>query len=376
MPPPTGSTRRSATPTRSGAVTSRTWPPRPAPPQDPRRARAAQRLGRDRGRHRSPTASRSVPTCTTAPTSGCTPAADGRLGFHRAGSHEVVPVDDLVLATPEVQALRDAVGDRTGAAEVRSARTRRPGRPRRRSPPAPDGSTSRTGTSTWCCSSPTAQLALRGDGVLAETVAGLTYRFDTSSFFQVSTGGAEALVTHVLEAVGPVDGALVWDLYAGVGLLSLPLARAGAEVLAVEGHGPRPGGRERTRPRPDLAVTSSTRRSGPWSPTAGTRSTRPTSSSSTRLGPARAPRSSPRWSTSHPAPSCTSPATSPRSPGTPGPDRGRLPAGLGPAARPVPAHPPRRGGGDLRPLTTPAARRRDPPVGSAGGERGAGGVTR
>jgi tRNA/tmRNA/rRNA uracil-C5-methylase (TrmA/RlmC/RlmD family) len=165
--------------------------------------------------------------------------ADGRLGFHRGGSHEVVPVDDLVLATPQVQALRDAVGDRTGAAEVTLRAFASTGTAAAVLVPGAGPLEIPEGAFDVVLQQPGgAQLPLRGEGVLAETVAGLTYRFDTSSFFQVSTGGAEALVTHVLDAVGPVDGALVWDLYAGVGLLSLPLARAGAEVLAVEGHEP------------------------------------------------------------------------------------------------------------------------------------------
>ena len=67
-------------------------------------------------------------------------------------------------------------------------------------------------------------------------VAGLSFALPTSGFFQVSTDAAEALVAEVLRAVGDVDGRLVWDLYAGIGLLALPLARAGAEVLAVEGN--------------------------------------------------------------------------------------------------------------------------------------------
>jgi tRNA/tmRNA/rRNA uracil-C5-methylase (TrmA/RlmC/RlmD family) len=164
-------------------------------------------------------------------------APDGRLGYHRAGSHEVVPVDDLVLATPEVQAVRAAVGDDTGAAEVAFRAHASTGTAAAVITPGSGGLTIPDGDFDVVLVQPDgAQLALRGDGVLAESVAGLTYRFDTSSFFQVSTGGAQALVEHVLGAVGPVDGALLWDLYAGVGLLSLPLARAGAEVVAVEGH--------------------------------------------------------------------------------------------------------------------------------------------
>jgi tRNA/tmRNA/rRNA uracil-C5-methylase (TrmA/RlmC/RlmD family) len=164
---------------------------------------------------------------------------DGRLGYHRAGSHDVVAVDDLVLATPEVQAVRDAVGDGTGAAEVAFRAHASTGTAAAVLTPGPGGLDIPEGDFDVVLAQPDGKpMPLRGDGVLAETVAGLTYRFDTSSFFQVSTGGAEALVEHVLRAAGDVQGALLWDLFAGVGLLSLPLARAGAEVVAVEGHRP------------------------------------------------------------------------------------------------------------------------------------------
>jgi tRNA/tmRNA/rRNA uracil-C5-methylase (TrmA/RlmC/RlmD family) len=164
---------------------------------------------------------------------------DGRLGFHRAGSHEVVPVDRVVLGTPQVQALRDAVGDATGAAEVTLRAHASTGTAAVAITPGPGPLQVPEGDFDVVLVQPDGrQLAMRGDGVLAEEIDGLTYRFDTSSFFQVSTGGAAALVEHVLAAAGPLDGALVWDLYAGVGLLSLPLVRAGAEVVAVEGHAP------------------------------------------------------------------------------------------------------------------------------------------
>lgn len=159
---------------------------------------------------------------------------DGHLGFHRSGSHEVVPIDRCLILTDPTQQVRDVVGDGTGAAEVtvrahgeRAAAVLRPGPGPLELPGGrvdllleqPDGS----------------HVTIRGDGVLRETVAGLEFRFPARSFFQVTTHGAEALVETVLAAVGDVEGALTWDLYCGVGLLSLPLARAGAEVIAVEG---------------------------------------------------------------------------------------------------------------------------------------------
>ncbi len=166
-------------------------------------------------------------------------ADDGRLGFHRAGSHDVVPIDRCLVLTEATQAVRDAVGDDTGAIEVALRAHEATGTATAQLTPGagplelPDG-----GFDVVLTQPNGSTVALRGDGELAEEVDGLSFGFDASSFFQVTTHGAHAIVEAVLDAVGQVQGALVWDLYAGVGLLSLPLARAGAEVVAVEGHAP------------------------------------------------------------------------------------------------------------------------------------------
>ncbi|MTV24863.1 class I SAM-dependent RNA methyltransferase [Nitriliruptoraceae bacterium ZYF776] len=180
---------------------------------------------------------------------------DGRLGFHRAGTHDVVPVEVCPILTPETQAVRAAVGDDTGAAEVAVRAHARTGTAAASLTPGPGGLAIPEGDFDLVLVQPDGStLAMRGDGVLREEVAGTTYGFDTSSFFQVTTGGAEALVAAVLEAAGDVDGALVWDLYAGVGLLSLALARAGAEVVAVEGHAPAAAWCERNAADAELMV--------------------------------------------------------------------------------------------------------------------------
>jgi 23S rRNA (uracil1939-C5)-methyltransferase len=164
-------------------------------------------------------------------------APDGRLGFHRAGSHDVVPIDRCLVLTDAAQAVRNEVGDGTGAVEVAVRAHQRTGTAAAALTPGAGPLELPEGRADLLLAQPDGRtVAIRGDGMLEEQVAGLTYRFHADAFFQVTTDGAEALVEHVLAAVGDVGGALVWDLYAGVGLLSLPLARAGAEVIAVEGH--------------------------------------------------------------------------------------------------------------------------------------------
>jgi tRNA/tmRNA/rRNA uracil-C5-methylase (TrmA/RlmC/RlmD family) len=158
---------------------------------------------------------------------------EGRLGFHRAGSHEVVPIDRCLVATDDVNDLLAGVGTSGGATTV-GLRANGPARtvilepgPGAIEPPTvaadvqllqPDGTA----------------VGLRGTGELTETVRDITYRFGPTDFFQVNIDGAAAIVDTVLDVLGDVRGQLCWDLYAGVGLLTVPLALAGAEVVAVE----------------------------------------------------------------------------------------------------------------------------------------------
>ncbi len=167
-------------------------------------------------------------------------ADDGRLGFHRAGSHDVVPVDHCLILTPATQRVRDVVGDDTHAAEVQLRAHASGGTATAVLHPAPDAPLDMPpeadGLDVVLAQPDGSTVAFRGDGVLTEQVADHTFRFDAASFFQVNTGGAQAIVEEVLAAAGDLTGAIAWDLFAGVGLLSLPLAAGGAQVVAVEGH--------------------------------------------------------------------------------------------------------------------------------------------
>jgi tRNA/tmRNA/rRNA uracil-C5-methylase (TrmA/RlmC/RlmD family) len=161
----------------------------------------------------------------------------GNLGFHRSGSHDVVPIDRCLILGDAPQALRDQVGDAGGAADVAVRAHPSTGTRAVVLTPGPSALDTPEGDFDLLLRQPDGDtVALRGDGILAEEVAGYTFRFPAGGFFQVNTGGAAAIVAAVAEACGDLSGAVAWDLYAGVGLLSLPLAAAGADVTAVEGH--------------------------------------------------------------------------------------------------------------------------------------------
>jgi tRNA/tmRNA/rRNA uracil-C5-methylase (TrmA/RlmC/RlmD family) len=158
---------------------------------------------------------------------------EGRLGFHRAGSHDVVPIEHCIVADEQVAALRTLVGDATGAREV-SLRALGSDRAAVLTPGPGPLEVPEGGITVALRAEDRAPVVLRGAGLMVTEVAGLELRVPLDAFFQVNSAGAEALVALVLELAGDVTARDVWDLYAGVGLLSLPLARAGAHVLAVE----------------------------------------------------------------------------------------------------------------------------------------------
>lgn len=77
--------------------------------------------------------------------------------------------------------------------------------------------------------------AVDGLGTAHQLINGVNYGFGVRSFFQ----GNRLLVEELVDtAIGDARGQLAVDLYAGVGLFSLQLAKTFAQVCAVEGNRP------------------------------------------------------------------------------------------------------------------------------------------
>ena len=75
-----------------------------------------------------------------------------------------------------------------------------------------------------------------GEPVVVFSLLGLQYAAQGDAFFQGHWRLNERVVAAVRTALQPLAGKRILDLYAGAGNFSLPLAAAGAEVIAVEEH--------------------------------------------------------------------------------------------------------------------------------------------
>lgn len=160
---------------------------------------------------------------------------DGRLGFRRAGSHDLQPVDRCLLLDEPTQRLRAEAGDSFGGADEVEVRFGHAGGALVIHPgagglaPLPPGDVPVALTSASGRAS-----ALRGDPTLTEQVAGFRFRVSATSFFQANRTGAEALVRLVRDAAAVRPGDRALDCFAGVGLFARALAADGADVTAVE----------------------------------------------------------------------------------------------------------------------------------------------
>jgi tRNA/tmRNA/rRNA uracil-C5-methylase (TrmA/RlmC/RlmD family) len=133
--------------------------------------------------------------------------SDGRPALFKAGSHELVPVDNCLVTVPSIQRMLADIGSIDAVHQL----------------------TLRAGVNTG----ETVALADDDFGRIHEVVSGKQFRISGRAFFQNNTGGAEVLVKLVKEATDPREGDILVDAYAGGGLFSATVGE-GCRVYAVE----------------------------------------------------------------------------------------------------------------------------------------------
>lgn len=75
---------------------------------------------------------------------------------------------------------------------------------------------------------------LWGREYIEDTIGNIRYRISPQSFYQVNPVQTEKLYQTVLEFAGLSGGEIVWDLYCGIGTISLFLAQRAKKVYGVE----------------------------------------------------------------------------------------------------------------------------------------------
>jgi 23S rRNA (uracil1939-C5)-methyltransferase len=144
---------------------------------------------------------------------------NGTLGFFKAGSHEICEVTECPILLPKAQqALQEL---REKARSIPNDATR---------------IYLTAGDEEVLVTPATGENARAAEidalGTVQQTISGFNYSFGVRTFFQGNRWLVEKLVDA---AINNAQGQSAFDLYAGAGLFSLPLARRFKQVYAVEG---------------------------------------------------------------------------------------------------------------------------------------------
>jgi len=137
---------------------------------------------------------------------------NGRLGFVRENTNEIVPIRECASLVPELNQFLGTV-DAGNSREVHAVST-------------PEVITS------FVLSDGAIQRSGRGTIQTGE----IQYRITADTFFQANRFLLLPIINEVLRQTGPSPGNVL-DLYAGVGFFSIPLARISTEVIAIESSG-------------------------------------------------------------------------------------------------------------------------------------------
>lgn len=136
------------------------------------------------------------------------------LGFYARESHNVIDVAHCPILTPGLQSSLEYLRESTDWEMIRSDDA---------TLEAASGEEGRVSIQSSESDEPAAELSF--------TIAGETYAFSAEAFFQAN----KFLIANLIDAaLGDAKGSTAIDLYSGVGLFTLPLARRFATTIAVE----------------------------------------------------------------------------------------------------------------------------------------------
>ena len=195
-------------------------------------------------------------------------SADGQVGFYKARSHQLVPVERCLLQKPPADAAADALRRyietyrvpgydekaRRGLLRHLYIRTNQAGQSLicvlvngKKLPHEPElvsllrqAVPETVGVVLGVNTQPTGAIlggeyrTLWGEDVLTDRLCGLTFRLSVPSFYQVNHDMAEVLYRTALDFAGLTGTETVLDLYCGAGTITQVMARRAGRVIGAE----------------------------------------------------------------------------------------------------------------------------------------------